>query len=314
MKVRARLLDIVLLLALCAAPVAVAPFLASWHWTIDLLACFPVHAMLWLCLCGAVLLAARRFRVGLGCLLLAAIPGAAVIPGWLVDHSPAEHGTSLRVLSMNLLYDNTHVAAALEEVSRTAPDVVFCAEVTPAWATGLSAGLAAFPHRFLHSDPGCFGVALFSKLPLHEATVVPLGFDWAPALRAVVETPGGPVGLLGVHLPRPGSQRRCEQRNAALAALPAIVATLPSPHIVLGDFNSTPWNPAFCEMLDATNLVPLSDCDFYPTWPSNLPWPMRIPIDHVLASDGVGLEHAEVGNTIGSDHMPLFAVLRVARP
>jgi endonuclease/exonuclease/phosphatase (EEP) superfamily protein YafD len=270
--------------------------------------------MLWLCLCGAVLLAARRFRAGLGCLLCAAIPAAAVVPGWLADHGPAEHGTSLRVLTMNLLYDNKQVAAALEEVSRAAPDVVFCAEFTPAWQDGLSAGLTAFPHRSLHADPGCHGVGLFSKLPLRDCEVVPLGFDWAPALRAVVETAGGPVGLLGVHTPRPGSPRRCEQRNKALAALPAVVATLPSQHIVLGDFNATPWNPSFREMLDATKLVPLSDCDFHPTWPSDLPWPLRIPIDHVLASDGVGLEHAEVGNTIGSDHMPLFAVLRVARP
>src|SRR5262245_57545151 len=219
-KVRVRLLNLLLLSALLAVPAAVAPFVARWHWTIDLLACFPVHAMLWLCFCGSVMLGARRVRAGLGCLLLAALPAAVVIPGWLVDHGPAEHGTSLRVLSMNLLYNNTHVAAALEEVSRTAPDVVFCAEVTPAWAAGLTASLAAFPHRFVHSDPGCFGVALFSKLPLHEAAIVPVGFDWAPALRAVVETPGGPVGLLGVHLPRPGSQRRCAERNAALAALP----------------------------------------------------------------------------------------------
>ena len=314
MKVRVRLLDLLLLSALFAVPVAIAPFVAGWHWTIDLLACFPVHAMLWLCFCGSVLLAARRARAGLGCLLLAAVPAVAVVPGWLVDHRPAEHGTSLRVLTINLLYNNTHVAAALEEVARTAPDVVFCAEVTPAWLAGLSAGLVAFPHRCLHGDPGTYGVALFSKLPLHEAAVIGIGFDWAPAIRAVLETPGGPVGLLGVHTPRPGSPRRCAQRNAALAAMPAAVAALPSPRIVLGDFNSTPWNPSFRAMLDATKLVPLSACDFNPTWPSSLPWPLRIPIDHVLASSGVGLEHAEVGPSIGSDHMPLFAVLRVARP
>jgi endonuclease/exonuclease/phosphatase (EEP) superfamily protein YafD len=270
--------------------------------------------MLWLSLCGSVLLAARRVRSGLLCLLLAAMPAAAVVPGWLVDHGPAEHGTSLRVLSLNLLYNNTQVAAALEEVSRTNPDVVFCSEFTPAWLAGLSAGLTAFPHRCLHGEPGCFGVALFSKFPLHEAAVVPVGFDWSPAIRAVVETAGGPVGLLGVHTPRPGSRRRCEQRNTALAALPAVVAKLPRPHIVLGDFNSTPWNPSFRAMLDATKLVALSPSDFLPTWPSKVPWPLRIPIDHVLASNGVGLEHAEVGAAFGSDHLPLFAVLRVARP
>ena len=314
MTVRARLLDVVLLSALFAVPAAVAPFVAGWHWTIDLLACFPVHAMLWLCTCAAVLLAGRRFRVGLACLLPAGIAAAAVVPGWLVDHGPEEHGTSLRVLSLNLLYNNTQVAAALEEVSRTRADVVFCSEVTPEWQAGLSAGLASFPHRCLHGAPGCYGVALYSRLPLRDAVVVPVGFDWAPAIRAVVETAAGPVGLLGVHTPRPGSRRRCEQRNIALKALPAVVATLPTPHIVLGDFNATPWNPSYRAMLDATKLVPLSHCDFRPTWPSSLPWPLRIPIDHVLASDGVGLEHAEVGASFGSDHLPLFAVLRVARP
>ncbi|HEX6811333.1 MAG TPA: endonuclease/exonuclease/phosphatase family protein [Planctomycetota bacterium] len=311
---RTRISNICLLLAVPAVPSALAPYCASWHWILDLLACFPVHAMGWLCLCAAVLFASGSLRGGLACLLLAAVAAYAVVPGWLAATPCPETGTPVRVLSLNLLYNNVQVEAAREEVARTKPDVVWCSEVTPAWLAGLLPALEDFPHRCTQAEAGAYGVALFSRWPLREAAVIPVGYQWAPAIRAIVEAPAGPIGLLGVHVPRPGSRLRCEQRNVALAALPAAVAALPAPRIVIGDLNATPWNPAFRAMVEASRLVPLSTFDWRPTWPSTTPWPLRIPIDHVLASSDVGLEHAEVGRSFGSDHLPLFAVLRVARP
>lgn len=308
--------NLVMLSALPACPAAVAPFVASWHWTLDLLACFPVQAGAWLLLCGSVLLAARQPRRGLALLAAAALAASSCVPAWWRSPPAGDpQGPTVRVLSLNLLRGNeASLARALAVVAQHDPDVLFCSEVTPGWLAGLDRALPHLPHRCVQADAGYFGVALFSRWPLRDAAVLPLGFHWAPAVRAVVTTPGGALGVLGVHTPRPGDGRRCAERDAALAALPAVLAPLPPLRVVMGDCNATPWNHAFVAMLATTGLRQASDGGHWPTWSSTLPWPLRVPIDHVLVGDGLGVAAFGVGEDFGSDHLPVAATVRLPRP
>lgn len=304
-----------LLLALPACPVAVAPYVAHWHWSLDLLACFPVQALGWLLLAAAALVAARRARAALPLLACAAAAAATVVPTWLhARPAGAPDGAIVRVLALNLLRSNEGaLARALAEVAAHDPDVLFCSEVTPGWLAGLAPALPQLPYRCVRADPGYFGVALFSRWPLAESAVIPLGYAWAPAVRAVVTTPTGALGVLGVHTPRPGDGPRCAERDRALAAVPATLASLPPQHVVLGDCNATPWNAAFRSLLAATGLREARGGGWLPTWPSMLPWPLRIPIDHVLVGEGIGVAGCDVGGDFGSDHLPLSATLRLPR-
>jgi len=311
--VRVRSSNLVLLLALPALPSAVAPFFAHWHWTIDQLACFPVQAMAWLAISALLLAAARRWWLALVLAAGAALAAAAVLPAWLrsppTPAATAPRGTDVRVLTFNLLRGSERNAErALALVRKHDPDVVFCSEVTPAWLAALADRLPGLPHRCVRTDDGYYGVALFSRWPL-QGEVVPLGVDWAPALRAVVATPGGPLGVLGVHTPRPGGGERCRLRDQALAAIPATLAPLPPARVVLGDFNTTPWNHGFRTLLASTGLRCAADGGWQATWPSSLPWPLRVPIDHVLLGGGVAVARHEVGPDFGSDHLPLITTL-----
>ena len=192
--------------------------------------------------------------------------------------------------------------------------MLFCSELTPGWLEALTPALSVYDARCVHADPGYYGTGLFSRLPLRDAANEPLGVDWAPAVRAVVATPAGELGLLCVHTPRPGNRERGALRDRALAAIPAALAGLPPARVVFGDFNATPWNPAFGAMLAAAGLDRGSARTFRPTWPANLPWPLRIPIDHVLVGGGAALERCAAGAPFGSDHVPLSATVRVPAP
>lgn len=313
---RFRLTNVLILLSLPTFAAAVAPFLPNWHWLVDLPACFPVQAAMLQLPMAAWLWVVRRRRLALAYLASGLLALVAIVPGWLAAGAAAgTDGAPLRLLSLNLLRGN-HAAApqALAVVRQHAPDVVFCSEVTPEWLAALREGLADFPHRVEHADAGWFGVALFSKLPLSHSEVIPLGYAWAPALRSVLATPAGPVGLLGVHAPRPGMGNRCRERDRALAAIPAALVGLPEPQVVLGDCNATPWNRAFTELLATTGLLDGGGDGFQPTWPTNLPWVLRVPIDHVLVRGGVKVAATSVDGDFGSDHAPLFADLRVPAP
>lgn len=313
---RLRPTNLIALGALPAFPPALAPFLGRLHWSIDLLACFPVQALGCLWLAAAALLAAKRWRLSLPYLAGGAVAALAVLPGWFgAGAAAAGDGPTLRVLSLNLLRGNdANAARALAAVQAADADLVFCSEATPAWLAGLQPLLAHYPHHLLAADPGYYGTLLFSRWPLRTATTIPLGVHWAPAVRAIVRTPVGDVGLLAVHTPRPGGGERCRNRDLALAAIPAALAPLPPARVVFGDFNTTPWNHAFADLLQAAELEPASARAFHATWPAAMPWPLRLPIDHVLLGGGVQAIDCAVGAAFGSDHLPLLATLRLPPP
>ncbi|MFO1031831.1 MAG: endonuclease/exonuclease/phosphatase family protein [Planctomycetota bacterium] len=310
---RARLRGVLGLLALLAALIALAPWGARWHWTLDLLANFVVQAGGFLLIAAGVFGWLRAFRAMAASLVGVALAAVPVLPDWFGSPAPAPRTTAaVRLLSLNLLRDNeANAALALATIADTTPDIVFGSELTPAWNERLLPGLAAFPHRYVRTDPGYFGVALWSRWPLREPTIVELG--WSPAIRAIVDTPSGPVGVLGVHTPRPGNAERNADRDQALAAIPKAVQGLPAAHVVLGDCNATPWTPSLRDLLADGSLRAATFTKWLPTWPTMWPLPLRIPIDHALLGPGLDAVEVGTGASFGSDHLPLFVVVQPRR-
>lgn len=307
-----RLSGIIAPLTALGFPSALAGYLPSRHWLVDLPACFPVQAGAALLLGSIVLFAARRQWLGLIWLLGALAAIATVLPNWVTASNVQQStGEPLSLLSINLSRGSEkNAASALRRIRSAQADVVFLSEVTPAWLRALGPRLSDYPHRHVQPDPGYYGLALFSKYPMQAETTA-LAVSWAPAVRAIIKTSSGPIGLLGVHTPRPGSGDRCMLRDAALAAIPGALIGMPDRHIVVGDFNATPWTQSFCELLDTASLHHATGDSFRPTWPAQYPWPFRIPIDHVLTGGGITADHVVVGAPFGSDHAPLFVRLRL---
>jgi endonuclease/exonuclease/phosphatase (EEP) superfamily protein YafD len=108
--------------------------------------------------------------------------------------------------------------------------------------------------------------------------------------------------VAGTHLDRPPTRRHLRQ----IASLPAMVASLEAPIVLVGDFNATPWSYALTRVIGETGLAPLAG--LRPTWPAHLGWP-QLPIDHVLVSGEWRLLSAERGPYAGSDHRPVIARL-----
>jgi endonuclease/exonuclease/phosphatase (EEP) superfamily protein YafD len=326
---RAPAIRIVSTFAMLGALPALAVFAASWHWLLDLAACFVVQSLGGLLLAAAVLFALRARRRAAACLGGALLAALGTAPDWCrgLPAAPAASAPTppakgpaaappVRVLAMNLLF-GTHdrLADALAVIRAEQADVLFCCEATPEWTNGLAAGLPDHPHRLLAAEPGCFGVALFSRLPLRSARTIPLAHAWAPAVLAVVDVDGAPLGLLGVHTPPPGpTAARCRLRDAALAAIPAAVRELPPAHLVIGDHNATPWNPALRALLADGALRPATFADWLPTWPTQWPVPLRIPIDHAFVGPGLEVLDVHTGSAFGSDHLPLCVTVRAISP
>ena len=75
--------------------------------------------------------------------------------------------------------------------------------------------------------------------------------------------------------------------------------------IVMGDLNSAPWSRVQRAFRAKTGLD--NRMGAVASWPSFLPWPLRLPIDHVLARGHLVVTKFEAGPRTESDHLPVIA-------
>jgi endonuclease/exonuclease/phosphatase (EEP) superfamily protein YafD len=79
---------------------------------------------------------------------------------------------------------------------------------------------------------------------------------------------------------------------------------------VVGDLDTSPLAPTFQQLLDRTGLIDgARGFGWQATWPDPLPAPLRIRLNHVLHSAELGVTRFEVGEALGSDHLPIVVEL-----
>jgi len=268
-------------------------------------------------------LALRRWR------LLAALVVLALTLSWplLAQRGQAAllpEGPRLRVVSANVYYHAADHRRTLEALMASDADIVGLVELTPDWVRDLAPLIAKYPYHVDCFETGSYCEhMLLSKLPVvkpHAGRV----------LRTTPIVAGGeilwngrPITVYVTHLIWPlgtdeesgysTDQRRAgylpglpRNRQAGQAAnLARFLNTLPVDVVVMGDFNSAPWSRVQRAFRDKTGLDSQAGWDF--TWPSSLPGPLRLPIDHVLARGHLVVTKFAAGAETDSDHLPVTA-------
>lgn len=229
----------------------------------------------------------RRWQAGLALVgVVGALLGVLTWSGGARPHgppvpAPARAGSdTLRLVTFNLYHrpwaraQRTARAEAL--LRELAPDVVVLQEVArylradAVPSVRLSRALEAGHYLHWMKDGPVFssGQAVLSRLPVHGLGGAP--FDAAGLLQAkgfvhaVVTTPRGDVGVVGVHLATAkGGPLKAQQLAQLAAHVEALAARMPV--LVAGDFNqedTTPELAAFKARLGAVSLfdvVPRAD-------------------------------------------------------
>ncbi|MFP4004370.1 MAG: endonuclease/exonuclease/phosphatase family protein [Alphaproteobacteria bacterium] len=292
-------------------------FLGAWHWSFELLSHFRVQFAVAAVLGVLIFAALGRWRAGLA---LAAVAAAHLVPVLLhmtaADGPAAGRGEGgLSLLYLNMHHRSADHAAFLAHVREHRPGLLVLTEVDPGRRQALFARLAEhYPYRLHTDDTGPFGMSLFSRHELHENAPDTEGGRAWPVLQASVcpADVARCVDLIAVHAPRPGPGRTA-RRDAVFARVAARARQSENPAVVVGDFNSTPWSPAFRRLLrhgalrDGSGYAALK-----PTWISRLP-PFGLKIDHVLTGRGAEETRRRIGPAFGSDHFSVQVNLRARR-
>lgn len=287
---------------LCYAPDLFLPmllraFLWQWVWLFLLMVAWNLVLRRWWSsaafLCGAV---------------LAYWPTSGLLKDTPV---PAEAGHVLRIAQMNILQENKRYPEVIREALASHADVISFQEVDPTWAGVLDQGLVEdMPYRRTVAGTDRYGIALYSKMPFLQAEVLDL--EGRPAVRAVLDTPAGPLALICVHTSSPGSLAGFRQRQAQLARIAQLAAGISEPLVVIGDLNTVSWDDAFLKLCRSTGLREPMEAP-RATWPTAFGRSL-IPLDHILTSSQLGLTDLVPMRIPGSDHRGLVAHVRSRRP
>jgi endonuclease/exonuclease/phosphatase (EEP) superfamily protein YafD len=232
------------------------------------------------------------------------VPWYFPAPAW-AGATPGQH---LRILHSNVLRSNRRYSEVISLVKAEQPDIAVFVEVNTSWAKELSVLSEIFPYYSQQQESEIFGSAIYSKLPLENASVKAFS-NQRKSLLVDVKFQGEIISLILVHPTVPVKQESFINRNKQLAAIGEYAAQVKNPLIVVGDFNTTMWSPFYKNMVKTGNLRNArSGFGILPTWPTFLPL-AYIPIDHFLVSKEIGVLKIRTGRNVGSDHLPLITDL-----
>lgn len=249
------------------------------------------------------------------------VAGAILLASWSqhLPHAPDEElsqgAAQLRVVTANLNFVNPDISRIVQWAQgKEAPDVLVLQEFTEehlAQLQGLSGAKLneRFPHRVLQPQADQFGIALLSRLPIEEHTVVP-GADHlhTPKIRARLRWNGGLIAISVVHPMPPINARYARARDASLADEADHLVATGLPGLLVGDLNETPWG-AGMRALDGSLFLASG---LAPTWPNAAGSASVLPLDHVLVTSHWRRVSAFRGPDTGSDHRPVGALLAPA--
>lgn len=292
-------------------------FAGRVSWLMDLCNHFRFQCALVLLVTTLGLLLLRSWRwagVSLAGLMINTV---LVLPLYLGSPGQAvADGPTLTVMHFNVNTANQDHAGVISEIQSHGPDLLFVQEIHQGWLDALDAGLADYQLVAAEPRSDNFGIACFasttSEIKIIDSNVFDPtdGFAQVPVIEVSFEFDERVVKALSIHPPPPVSFEYTGWRDAVLDAAGQWSAEQQVPHLIVGDFNATPWSTAFRD-LQATGGLTNSQTGFgrAPTWPAGLGSLGMIPIDHLLHSHDFVTIDRHIGQAHGSDHKPLIVTL-----
>ncbi len=313
--------------ALASAGLAtILALFGSRYWFFELFTHFRVAYLLLLLFAALTFVYTRNLPAAAAALLLC-LPNLFYVGPYLkglvlYQGVAGQSGSSVSLVSLNLLLTNHAHEAVLAYLKQKAPDVLVLSEMTPSWAQALAGLEQEYQWHEVHPQQGAFGLAVYSRFPLTDTRVTDLGAPDSINVHTIVDLPDRYLELYAVHLSAPTTAERAAWRNSQIASLSEQLSfgridlteadseqlentSKPWQRMIIGDLNLTPFSSCFVKLLRRTSMFDARQrSGLHVTWP--IGWvPVWIPIDHCIVGPDVSSVRVECGPDVGSDHYPL---------
>jgi endonuclease/exonuclease/phosphatase (EEP) superfamily protein YafD len=262
-----------------------------------------------LALCGVVvLLVLGQKRLAVASAILAGVNIAAVASTPLARPLPATGAPVYRVLWLNSGGHNGALFAAGLWAERAKADLVIISELRPDQDDDLAGYFPSFGFRHHRGLGGGSDLVALTRTPAD-----PIWRDGGGLANAIVSfnvrfADGQIATVTALHPPPPTEAWMKRDRDALLRAAYANIAATAGPHLMIGDFNATPWSPILREATQRAGLK-LAGCGGLngATWLSRAVF-LGLPIDLAYANDGLAVRCA-IAEQRQSDHYPILVEL-----
>ncbi|WP_029040236.1 endonuclease/exonuclease/phosphatase family protein [Cucumibacter marinus] len=270
---------------------------------------------------------ARQFIVGIGLIGIAA--SAAIILPEAISSGPRASTapqSSVRVMTFNINASFGPATANLAPIDDADPDILLLQEFWSSIREEIEDQLdRRFPHKLICREPIGSYLAIYSKRPIAPLDGQDCLTSTNPELRTAAifaettDDAGQPFAVAVTHLRWPAP---VERQQGQMRELAARLASIETPVLVGGDFNSTPFSYALkrfatdARVQRQTRFLPsfpaavashLESFSRFIAWPIPFGVPPFLPLDHLMTR-GMAVSHVTLAADSGaSDHYPVYA-------
>lgn len=214
---------------------------------------------------------------------------------------------TVKIVVCNVKQSNRAYDRFLHMIETEQPDLVVVIETDHLWLDAIATLKSSYRHHVeVPYDTG-YGMALYSRLQLAQASVAEIVTDGVPSIRTVVRLPHGVwFRIYTIHPEPPVPHDHSKARDAEIALVGMHAREDPLPAIVTGDLNDVAWSTTTRRFQRLSGLLdPRIGRGFFATFNAFLPF-FRWPLDHLFHDAKFRLVEMRRLPPIGSDHFPML--------
>lgn len=303
------LIDRLFLATLVMAPLSCV--LGRWFWVLDLANHFRIPLILGMLPVSLWFLYRQHWKRFIFSVAMFFYLGSSAAPYFFATVPESNTGIpDLKIFYANVYTVNRKHDLLIHAALAKNPDIIVLLETNPRWFEAVKKAFVEYRYTESELREDNFGIAVFSKIPM-SFELFHSGERQIPSIRAEFQLKDKPAVLWALHPQPPKSGRRTKERNQQLAALGETLKKEQRPVLVAADLNTSPWSNALRLVL--TDKMQDSRWGFGLglSWPAILPKFFRTPIDYILHSPEFKVLKYQVLDSVGSDHLPVYAELKL---
>lgn len=220
---------------------------------------------------------------------------------------------NLKLLIANVYQENRKADDYHEIIKECNPDVILMVETNNWWKQQMDSLSEHYPHQLQAPLENTYGMLLYSRLELNDASVKFLVEDDIPSMEALVLLPSGQkVKLFCLHPqpPVPQENPRSTERDKEILMVAEKAKECSFPVVVMGDLNDVAWSYT-TELFGKISglLDPRRGRGFFNSFNAKYFF-LRFPLDHIFCSKDFSLSGISRLKSCGSDHFPMCVNLQ----
>ena len=241
-------------------------------------------------------------------LIMIAVNLIGICPQYIPFEPSSSNAASIKLGVFNVLTSNSQYPLLIKEIEEQQPDIIILQETDNIWLNNIKQLKNEYPYYIEHPRDDNFGTALYSKIPLKSTEVEKWTNLEIPVVKACFKLNNNEIVLYGIHTLPPTGHEYISIRNEMLKKIQGLAHSNNKNLIIAGDLNTSAFSYAFTQYIKSTKLKDAQTQNkiLKGTWNAKHPFFMRISLDHVLYSEFLGSSEFRIGNSFGSDHLPVF--------